>query len=182
MCFRYGLMYYDYLNELASHGYFVIAPGKTFNLAMIFPTTYYWQVKTVEWAKAWKDAPFKIDSKNIAVAGHSCRGVESITNMAGVEKKVIKTGELHNTGGAATVTGLNFKVPTLWVNGGPVDVAYWPSEAAFKYFAANKPELRRSRYVTLRYKTIADGLQGGLRNGTPRHLLQHERRPIFRDD
>jgi dienelactone hydrolase len=91
-------------------------------------------------AKAWKDAPFKIDTENIAVAGHSCGGIESITNLAG-DKKTVKAGVLIDTGGAVTAQGLNFKAPTLWVNGGPIDVVYRPSEAAFKYFAENKPGL-----------------------------------------
>jgi hypothetical protein len=141
MCYRYGLMYYDFLNELASHGYFIIVPGEPTKVA--FPQTKKaWQTASIEMAKKWKDsAPFIIDTSKIAVGGHSCGGIESIANLAADTNNQITTAILLNTGGRAEPDELNFRVPTLWIGGGPLDIAYKATQASFAWLKKNKPEL-----------------------------------------
>jgi hypothetical protein len=141
MCYRYGLMYYEFLNELASHGYFIIAPGETRKVT--FPATNKtYQATSIEMAKKWKaSAPFNMDSSKISVGGTSCGGLESIANLAGDSKKQLTTGILFNTGGLAEPAALDFKVPSLWIGGGPMDIAFKSTQSNFAWLKKNKPEL-----------------------------------------
>jgi hypothetical protein len=141
MCYRYGLMYYDFLNELASHGYFIIAPGEMTKVA--FPATKStYQAASIDMAKKWKgSAPFNIDTSKIAVGGTSCGGLESIANLASDTNKQLSTGILFNTGGLAEPAALNFRVPTLWIGGGPMDIAFKSTQSNFAWLKKNKPEL-----------------------------------------
>ena len=141
MCYRYGLMYYEFLNELASHGYFIVAPGEPTKVA--FPATNKtYQVTSIEMAKKWKtSAPFNMDTSRIAVGGTSCGGLESIANLAADKKKELTTGILFNTGGLAEPAALDFKVPTMWIGGGPMDVAFKATQSNYAWLKKNKPEL-----------------------------------------
>jgi hypothetical protein len=141
MCYRYGLMYYEFLNELASHGYFIIAPGETAKVT--FPVTNKtYQATSIEMAKKWQpSAPFNMDTSKIAVGGTSCGGLESIANLAGDKKKELTTGILFNTGGLAEPAALDFRVPSMWIGGGAMDIAFKSTQSNFAWLKKNKPEL-----------------------------------------
>lgn len=150
-----------HLLELASHGYLVIAPGKvlsgpgavarpadapsrgpdpvTGRLPQIATT---WQdvTKGLDWAlaeNARADSPYRnrIDPAQIAVAGHSCGGLQAI--QAGADQRVA-TVIVHNSGvftdGTNPIEGMSIDksmlkalhTPVLYVLGGKGDVA-WPN-------------------------------------------------------
>ena len=86
----------NFLNEIASHGYLVLATG-------IIPMEDEWykgpmsraeqQIESIDWAYAQNadpESPFyqKIDLKNICVSGMSCGGLQTLFNCA---DKRIKT-------------------------------------------------------------------------------------------
>ncbi|MBQ7156242.1 MAG: family 43 glycosylhydrolase [Bacteroidaceae bacterium] len=82
--------HYLFLNEIASHGYIVIATGyfpvddKPYNGKMSTPQQ---QIESIDWIIAQskdKNSPFfgKVDTKNICVSGMSCGGLQSLINCA----------------------------------------------------------------------------------------------------
>jgi hypothetical protein len=85
----------------------------------------------------------------IAVGGTSCGGLESIANLAADADRQLTTALLFNTGGLAEPATLNFRVPTLWIGGGPMDVAYKATQASFAWLKKNKPELPTWKVVIM---------------------------------
>lgn len=146
-----------HLAEIASHGYLVIAPGKILsgpgaatrpprptegNVATRLAVATTWQqvVQGLDWALAENGragSPYKglIDPAQVAVAGHSCGGLQAI--QAGADKR-IRTVIVHNSGifteGTNPIRGMTvdksllktLHTPTLYVMGGKGDVA-WPN-------------------------------------------------------
>ena len=94
--------HYLFLNEIASHGYIVVATG-------YFPkedgyrgpmSTTEQQIESMDWVEkvnADKNSPYygKIDLKNICVAGMSCGGLQTLFNCA---DKRIKALMICNSG------------------------------------------------------------------------------------
>lgn len=144
-----------HLAQIASHGYLAIAPGKILSGpgAITVPprptdggvetrqgvaTTYQDVLTGVDWAIAENSregSPYKgrIDTAKIAVAGHSCGGLQAI--QAGADPR-IKTVIVHNSGvftdGTNPIKGMTvdkslldeLHTPVLYVLGGKLDVAW----------------------------------------------------------
>ena len=95
--------HYEFLNEIASHGYIVVATGfmpqegERYHGPM---STTEQQIEAMDWVEqqnADKNSPYygKIDVKNICVAGMSCGGLQTLFNCA---DKRIKTLMICNSG------------------------------------------------------------------------------------
>jgi dienelactone hydrolase len=148
----------QHLAEIASHGYLAIAPGGIGSgpgaAAPPAPpraseagpgpapakTTTGQVLAGLDWALAEnkrRGSPYyrRLDPKAVAVAGHSCGGLQAI--MAGADPR-IRTVIVHNSGifadGSNPIRGitvdksmlLKLHTPVLYVLGGPTDVA-WPN-------------------------------------------------------
>ena len=137
--------YEHMLNEIASHGYVVVAIG-AFRMVdsdggddgsdwKQFDEAVTWLVKqeklrTSDYYKA-------IDVKNIALAGHSCGGAQAIANCANSR---VKTLLIMNSGmgtgvymGGASPQSLNsLHCPIIYMTGGPSDVAYGNAQVDFE--------------------------------------------------
>lgn len=132
-----------HLTEIASHGYLVIAPGRIYSGPGAHPaesgrTTTEDVLAGLDWALAENQRPDSalfglIDPAAVAVSGHSCGGLQAL--LAAPDPRIATT-IIHNSGVFADtdhpVDGLvigkshlaNLRTPTLYVLGGPGDVAY----------------------------------------------------------
>jgi len=144
-----------HLAEIASHGYVAIAPGGIYSgpgataaPSRPAPTTaggpppvatsYKDVLAGLDWAlaeNARKDSPLygKLDPKMVAVAGHSCGGLQAL-QIAGDPR--IKAVIINNSGifadGSQPITGIHVEksllktlhTPVIYILGGPKDIAY----------------------------------------------------------
>ncbi len=132
----------NFLNEIASHGYIVLATGNIplidewYRGSMSRPQQ---QIESIDWIIARNSDPSspyyrKIDLDNICVAGMSCGGLQALYNCADPR---IKTLMICNSGIFVDASGampdvpmpskdkLNeIKVPIIYILGGEEDVAY----------------------------------------------------------
>ena len=103
VCNNSPFEHYKFLNEIASHGYIVVATGfmpqegERYHGPM---STTEQQIEAMDWVEqqnADKNSPYygKIDVKNICVAGMSCGGLQTLFNCA---DKRIKTLMICNSG------------------------------------------------------------------------------------
>jgi len=140
-----------HLTEIASHGYLVIAPGKVYAPGTSAPVprrgpdgkyppqaTTAQQVRAgIDWAlaeNARQGSRYfgRIDPSMIAVAGHSCGGLQAL--QVAPDPRV-KTVLIHNSGifntGASSITGLDLEkaslatvhTPIIYILGGATDQA-----------------------------------------------------------
>ena len=155
--------HYKFLNEIASHGFLVIASGyipmeeKPYRGPQ---STSAQQIEAIEWAiaqNADKESPYygRIDTDAIAAAGMSCGGLQTLDNSADPRLKTImicNSGLFINPAGA--VPGMpmpekeklqNIQVPVIYILGGETDIAYQNGMDDFHRltkvpaFAANYP-------------------------------------------
>ena len=133
---------YKFLNEIASHGFLVIATGyipmeeKPFRGPM---STSAQQIESIDWAiaqNADKNSPYygRIDVDHIAAAGMSCGGLQTLDNATDPRLKTImicNSGLFINPGTAVPNMPMPAKdrlqeitVPVIYILGGPEDIAY----------------------------------------------------------
>ena len=144
-----------HLAEIASHGYLAIAPGairsgpgapppqpaQGFDAAGKLPpvkTTAADVTRSIDWAYAENErrgSPFyhRLDLKRLAVAGHSCGGLQALQVAADQRVHAVI---IHNSGifadGTNPIRGMEvdksilkkLHTPVLYILGGPKDVAY----------------------------------------------------------
>ena len=134
--------HYKFLNEIASHGFLVIATGyipmeeKPFRGPM---STSAQQIESIDWAiaqNADKNSPYygRIDVEHIAAAGMSCGGLQTLDNATDPRLKTImicNSGLFINPGTAVPNMPMPAKerlqeitVPVIYILGGPEDIAY----------------------------------------------------------
>ena len=136
--------HYKFLNEIASHGYIVLATGylpleeKPFEGPM---STTQQQIESIDWAiaqNADKRSPYyqKIDVKNICVAGMSCGGLQTLFNCADPRIKTLmicNSGLFNQQNANQAVGGMpmppkeklkEIHTPILYMLGGKEDIAY----------------------------------------------------------
>ena len=102
-CYNSPFEHYKFLNEIASHGYIVVATGYMPQEGERYQgpmSTTEQQLEAMDWViaqNADKSSPYynKIDVKNICVAGMSCGGLQTLFNCA---DKRIKTLMICNRG------------------------------------------------------------------------------------
>ena len=137
-CFDSPWEHVNFLNEVASHGFLVIAIG-TMPKQTDVRSTSQKLLEAIDWAIAQNTDPKspyfqKIDTQKIAVSGMSCGGLQTL-EVAGDPRistiGVFNSGVLGNPGGGragmpqVTKAQLgNIKVPTLYLLGGKSDIAY----------------------------------------------------------
>ena len=134
--------HYKFLNEIASHGFLVIATGHIPMEEVPYNgprSTSEQQIQSVDWAiaqNADKESPFygRIDVNAIAAAGMSCGGLQTLDNSADPRFKtlmIMNSGLFVNPMGA--VPGMpmpekeklqDIKVPIIYILGGEEDIAY----------------------------------------------------------
>ncbi len=134
----------NFLNEIASHGYIVLATGN-------IPMTDEWyrgpmsrseqQIESIDWIIAQNADPHspyyqKIDVKNICVAGMSCGGLQSLYNCADprITTLMICNSGLFNQQNAHQAVGgmpmpskdklKEIHTPIIYILGGEKDIAY----------------------------------------------------------
>jgi len=149
-CLNVGNAYAEFLNEVASHGYVVIAPGKidpawTFDRppGAMTPMTRPGHIEAgIDWAEKEarrKGSPWhgRIDPARVAVMGMLCGGIEAIAAGADPRARtvlvlnsgIIRPGEgvtqrpgMYNPATEADLARLH--TPMLYLNGGPADHAH----------------------------------------------------------
>ncbi len=134
----------NFLNEIASHGYIVLATGE-------IPMTDDWykgpmsraeqQIESIDWIikqNADPASPYyqKIDIKNICVAGMSCGGLQTLFNCADKRIKslmICNSGLFNQQNASQAVGGMpmppksklkEIHTPILYLLGGKTDIAY----------------------------------------------------------
>ena len=134
----------NFLNEIASHGYLVLATG-------IIPMTDEWyqgpmsraeqQIESIDWAIAQNadpQSPYyqKIDVKNLCVAGMSCGGLQTLFNCADPRIKALmicNSGLFKMENAGQAVGGMpmppkeklkEIHTPIIYILGGTEDIAY----------------------------------------------------------
>lgn len=135
--------YEHMLNQIASHGYVVVAIG-AFKMKdgdsgddgsdwKQFTEAVNWLVKQEKLKTS--DYYHAIDVKNIAVSGHSCGGAQAIANCANSR---VKTLLIMNSGmggmsmgGASPQTLNSLHCPLIYMTGGTGDVAYENAKTDF---------------------------------------------------
>lgn len=143
-----------HLAEIASHGYLAIAPGQIYNgpgksvrppRAPVAdprtapPVTFPRQIReAIDWAlaeNARQGSPYfgRIDPAAVAISGFSCGGIQALANA---KDPRVATVVVMNSGlfveGKTRMAGMEFEktlladlhTPTLYVLGGPTDIAY----------------------------------------------------------
>ena len=144
----------QHLEEIASHGYVVIAPGEVRSGPGAKPgtdtppppgplgikTTTAQVAQGIDWALAENEragSPLyhRIDPQMVAVSGHSCGGLQALQIAADPR---IKAVIIHNSGifadGSNPIRGITIAksaltklhTPVLYIMGGPTDIA-WPN-------------------------------------------------------
>ena len=134
----------NFLNEIASHGYIVLATGN-------IPMTDEWykgpmsrseqQIESIDWIIAQNADPAspyyqKIDVQNICVAGMSCGGLQTLFNCADPRIKslmICNSGLFNEMNAAQAVGGMpmpqkdklnDIHTPIIYILGGKTDIAY----------------------------------------------------------
>lgn len=134
--------HYKFLNEIASHGFLVIATGyipmtdERYHGPM---STSAQQIESIDWAiaqNADKESPYsgRIDVEHIAAAGMSCGGLQTLDNATDPRLATImvcNSGLFINPAAAVPNMPMPTKdrlqeiaVPVLYILGGPEDIAY----------------------------------------------------------
>lgn len=136
--------HYKFLNEIASYGFLVLATGyipmeeKPYQGPM---STTQQQIESMDWAEAQNANPAspyyqKIDLKNIAVAGMSCGGLQTLYNCADPRIKtlmVCNSGLFNQQNAHQAVGGMpmppkekltDIHCPVIYILGGEKDIAY----------------------------------------------------------
>ena len=134
----------NFLNEIASYGYLVLATGN-------IPMTDEWyqgpmsrseqQIESIDWAYAQNadpNSPYyqKIDLKNLCVAGMSCGGLQTLFNCADHRIKALmicNSGLFNQQNANQAVGGMpmppkdklkEIHTPIIYILGGQEDIAY----------------------------------------------------------
>ena len=134
--------HYKFLNEIASHGFLVIATGyipmeeQPYRGPM---STSAQQIESIDWIigqNGDKESPYygRVDVEHIAAAGMSCGGLQTLDNATDPRLSTImicNSGLFINPGTAVPNMPMPAKerlqeieVPVIYILGGPEDIAY----------------------------------------------------------
>ncbi|MEC8444092.1 MAG: alpha/beta hydrolase [Pseudomonadota bacterium] len=124
-----------FLAEISAAGYLVVSNNSPWST---FPTSSDMLIETLDWAEVQNSDPAseyfgKLDVDNVALMGHSCGGLEALhagANDPRVDTVIAVGSGIFDSGslGGATKDDLLTLPPTLWMNGGPEDIAYPQAE------------------------------------------------------
>lgn len=143
-CYNSPFEHYLFLNEIASHGYLIVATGympkedEPYNFDTIRSTSAQ-QIESIDWViaqNADKESPYynKVDTKHIVAAGMSCGGLQTLDNCADPRLSgimICNSGLFINPSVAMPEMPMpskeklkEIKVPVLYMLGGNEDIAY----------------------------------------------------------
>ncbi|KAF2672094.1 hypothetical protein BT63DRAFT_422598, partial [Microthyrium microscopicum] len=122
-CMAAGTMFTNFLNEIASHGFFIVANGPSSGNQLGGQTTYNDLIKSIDWLEKTGAAKYNLDMSKMAVSGQSCGGLEAY--QASVKDSRIKLTALFNSGnlGIGNVDVTKLKSPVAYFLGGAKDIA-----------------------------------------------------------
>lgn len=143
-CANSPFEHYKFLNEIASHGYIVVATGymPKMNERYHGPmSTTQQQVEAMDWVFAQNADPSspyyqKIDTEKICVAGMSCGGLQTLYNCADpriATLMVCNSGLFNQSNASSAVGGMpmppkdklkEIHCPIMYMLGGESDIAY----------------------------------------------------------
>lgn len=143
-CANSPFEHYKFLNEIASHGYIVLATGYMpyDDERYVGPmSTSEQQIESIDWIIAQnndKKSPYyhKIDVNNIALAGMSCGGLQTLFNCADQRVKTLmicNSGLFNQQNAASAVGGMPMPPKSklkeihssiIYILGGEKDIAY----------------------------------------------------------
>ena len=143
-CFNSPFEHYKFLNEIASHGFLVVATGyipMTDDRYQGPMSTTNQQIEGIDWAIAQSsmpDSPYyhKIDVRNICLAGMSCGGLQTLYNCDDPRLSSImicNSGLFNQQNAASAVGGMpmppkeklkELHTPIMYLLGGEPDIAY----------------------------------------------------------
>ncbi|MBU0994364.1 MAG: alpha/beta hydrolase [Proteobacteria bacterium] len=162
-CILPGAAFTDFLSEIASKNYLVIANN---GISQWRFTTSGMLLDAIDWAISENSRPDskyfeKIDTTKVAVMGQSCGGLEAlhaggdlrVSTVVAWNSGIFDTG---NMGGATKNDLLNLHTPVMWVNSGPKDIAYPQAEKDF----AEVPDVIPSVWANYDYSEKGSGLFG----------------------
>jgi acetyl esterase/lipase len=136
--------HFKFLNEIASHGYLVIATGYIPMEEVPYQgpmSTTQQQIESIDWALAQNADPSsllynKVDVKHICAAGMSCGGLQTLYNCADerlTALMICNSGLFKRSNAAQAVGGMpmpeksklnDIHTPVLYMLGGEQDIAY----------------------------------------------------------
>jgi hypothetical protein len=81
-CMAAGTMFANFLNEIASHGFMIVANGPAKGAQLSGQTTYKDLIKAIDWVTTSPEAKKygDIDVSRLAVSGQSCGGLEAVSS------------------------------------------------------------------------------------------------------
>ncbi len=145
-CMTPGGFYREFLSAIAARGYLVIADLGINQFGTDTPELL---TEGITWAIAENGRPGsrfyqRLDPTKVAVMGHSCGGLLAlhvggdprVTTVVAWDSGIFDVGSL---GGATKADLQELHGPTLWVNGGPLDIAYPQAESDFAQVPASVP-------------------------------------------
>lgn len=145
-CAADGLQFLEFLNEIASHGFFILASGAPNGSGQ---TTSALMTQAIDWALSdeAKAAHPYLETSRIAAAGQSCGGLEAY-DMVG-DGRVSAIG-IFNSGfldvsKSETVTP-TIRKPIFYFIGGEADIAY--ANVSFQKFPLLSPPRMDGPHVT----------------------------------
>jgi hypothetical protein len=122
-CFGYGAWFSKFLNEIASHGFFIIANGAP-DGSLLSTTTQKDLVDSIDWIykNAGQGKFAAVDKTKLAAAGQSCGGLQAY--QASLDKRVTLTA-LFNSGLTTSDNKLlaQLHAPVAFFTGGSGDGA-----------------------------------------------------------
>jgi dipeptidyl aminopeptidase/acylaminoacyl peptidase len=83
-CVAVGTMFYNFLNELASYGFLIIANGRPNGGGSGMQSNYRDLIKSIDWVTSNPAAKKygNIDTSKIVAAGQSCGGLEAVSGQS----------------------------------------------------------------------------------------------------
>jgi len=156
-CFSSGVMFADFLTEIASYGYLILANGNApkaskgglSSLASMLggkQTKISDLTASIDWATKGSGKKYgDIDVSKLAVAGQSCGGLEAYSTSYHDDR--VKRTVLFNSGvidAEKRYLLKELKAPVAYFLGGPKDVAYANGEADYPLLPAGLPAVKCS--------------------------------------
>lgn len=124
ICQTDALFYQNFLTEIASWGYLVIADGVPGGLGA--QSTVAFSRDAIDWATTGGASKYgRIDKSSVATAGHSCGGLESLSaayHDRRVKRIMLFDISIFEDDKRYLLKAIN--VPVAWFNGGPLDFTY----------------------------------------------------------
>jgi Chlorophyllase enzyme len=125
-CLAIGTMFQNFLTEVASHGFLVVANGEPVGLSM---TNYRDLITSIDWVTSNPAAKKygNIDLGNIAIAGQSCGGMEAYSASFNTTKHkltILFNSGFLNPSDAGKISQM--KKPIAYFLGGKTDMATSP--------------------------------------------------------